>query len=111
MSLANYSDTKYYELPITERADVAIVTAGWTNTNEPALFKVALQPGPIPSAAIMYRSALGTTLLHAVARAIAKVVKPFSCNRREDWFYSPKKNPEAKLQGECSLYQVVPSNR
>jgi len=76
LSLAQHTDISYYETSIEIRGNIAISIAHGAPLNSPDLFRVALHPGPISSADVVYKSHDGTTLLHAVAQAIGSGMRP-----------------------------------
>ncbi|MCJ1382157.1 hypothetical protein MMC17_005269 [Xylographa soralifera] len=72
-SLQQYTTVPYYESPVEGRALVAMGLARGAQWNSPDLFRIAIQPGPIPRSAIRYNSVERGTLLHGVARALGIV--------------------------------------
>jgi len=76
LSLVQHTDVPYYETSIAIRGDVAIGITDGAPSNSPELFRVALHPGPISSADVVYKSQYGRTLLHAVAQAISSSMHP-----------------------------------
>lgn len=80
LSLVQHTDVPYYATSMEIRGDVAIGIAHGVPLNSPDLFRMALHPGPISSADVVYKSANGETLLHAVAQAIGSTIRPIYCS-------------------------------
>jgi len=75
LSLMQHTDVPYYGTSVEIRGQVAIDIAHRVPTNSPDLFRLALHPGPISLADVVYKSHYGETLLHAVAQAITSSMR------------------------------------
>jgi len=76
LSLLQYIDVPYYETSMNIRGGIALNIAERVPYNSPDLFRVALHPGPISQADVVYKSYCGETLLYAVAQAIGRSMRP-----------------------------------
>ncbi|KAL9114818.1 MAG: hypothetical protein Q9187_007399, partial [Circinaria calcarea] len=109
--LQQHTEVPYYEIALEIRADVAVRLTTWVPTNSPELFKIAfaMHPGPIPLAAVQYKSSDGETLLHGWRALLRELVlhgadlhAVLTWKRREgEW---PSRTPFLDLLKGATLY-------
>ena len=106
-ALLKYTDTPLLESSIDVRCDLAIRLAAYAEYNNPELFLLALGCRPTFPPAMNYQNRNGTTLLHAVARALGILSFYSTCNTKSSHLSVYVEDLEQWISGWKSILQEL----